>query len=84
MRELYEGDLDYMYGTTGVPEEAITCILNELENIPTEYKNAILSTIYDNKAEGKIIEELGMGRASFRKQLDIYLNQIQIKCQHCI
>jgi hypothetical protein len=84
MREMYEGDLDYMYGTENVPEEAISCIIRELENIPVEYKDAILSTIYDQKAEFKILEEIGIGRTAFRKTLDTYLEQIQTKCKHCI
>lgn len=84
MRELYEGDLDYMYGTESVKEEAIECILAELENIPKDYREAILSRIYDNEPEGSIIKNLNIGRISFRKEIEKHLTYIQTKCQHCI
>lgn len=84
MREMYEGDLDYMYGTETVPEIAITCILEELKNIPEDYREAILAMTYDKEPEGKLMKKLGLGKIGFRKEIEKHLTYIQTKCQHCI
>lgn len=84
MREMFEGDLDYMYGTESVPEVAIQCILSELKNIPEQYQEIILSMVYDKKPENKILKELGVTSTVFRKEIEIYIEQIKIKCQHCL
>ena len=84
MREMYEGDLDYMYGTKSVPEEAIECILTELRNIPEDYQKAILSIIYDKTAEREILKNFPAGTITFRNEIDRHLLYIKTKCQHCI
>tara|TARA_R110000803_G_scaffold22060_2_gene55080 strand:+ start:878 stop:1420 length:543 start_codon:yes stop_codon:yes gene_type:complete len=84
MREMYEGDLDYMYGTESVPEDALICIREELNNIPVEYKEAILAMVYDKETEGNLIKKFNLGRIGLRKELDKHLTYIQTKCQHCI
>tara|TARA_R110000868_G_scaffold147020_1_gene368172 strand:+ start:605 stop:1141 length:537 start_codon:yes stop_codon:yes gene_type:complete len=65
-------------------EEAISCIEEELEAIPSEYKQAILDIVLNRGSLHQQSKQLNISKFTFTRELDMYVKQIKNKCQQCL
>ena len=87
-RELFEGTLDYEkaydYKDDKFNEELYQCVINELDNIPQEFKEAIIGIVLKYEPLSNYYKKTNLGLRTFNTKIEKYIKQIRIKCEHCL